>query len=374
MVLGELLAYKSHFYFLKNDIDVKFYKDATKEFLGDVNLKNFSAEMLENVFENNPKLMVVVKTKYGNFVICDYKNVGYLKYFVVHNSSEFCAGFVSQRVSDMYVFSYAEKGQLKRFFSTIDGEVVSQGSASVYEKKVKHQLAEEDGVSNVDEDDILTCINNCVGFDILKKDVEILDVGFYLWEGVVSNVPSDVALKIYDNCVAQNIKKVSICFCKSNKSKNILIIASATVNNSELFLYSYLCKSNFSYDDFLQGFNTALYCLADFNYINCASNENFNQESRLFSDMRLYRSLNFTFDNVIYCTFNVEEKGELYAFLARANKKDIKAKNVVHNGAVIENFNPLQDNELVYHFVKKNIARKSFRKFGFVKLRRNKKI
>lgn len=369
MVLGELLAYKSHFYFSKNDIDVKFYKDVTKEFLGDVNLKNFSAEMLDGVLENNPKLMVVVKTKYGNFVISNYKNANYLKYFVSHNSSEFCAGFVTQRVSDMYVFSFAEKGQLKRFFSIVDGEVVSQGNESVYEKNVTHKLTKTDDISNVDEDDILVCINNCVGFDILKEDVNILDIRFYLWEGVVDGISSDIPLKIYDNCVKQNVKKVSVCFCRCNRSKNILIIASATVDNQEQFLYTYLCKSKFLYDDFLCGFNSALYCLADFNYINNASDYNYNQESRLFSDMRLFKSLNFTFDNVIYCSFDTEEKGDMYTFLARVNKKDIQSKNVVHNGVVLEKFNPIYDSELVYKFVNKNIKRKSFRKFGCVKLK-----
>ena len=367
MKLNEFFSYKTQFIFAKNEINHEFYKDITDQELNIPNIKDVSIDDLSKLYYQKPHLLVVLKTKYGSFIKCDFKDDEYLRDFITKNSEIFCAAFTSHRVSDSYTFGFAEKGEIKRYFSVEEGEVINEGLESIYEKDVEHKLkepTEEELISYVDESDIMSIIKNCVGFDIEEEDVEILDCRVYEWSGTEPNVPKDIVPKIFENLAKYNIKSASIQFGKSRKSKNIIIIASVNMDDNEHFIYSFMCKKKFTYENFLEGYHSAMYCLSNFKFPESFMEYGKNEDSKLFLDVRLFKTLNLKMDTMVSCFFRPVDNKDVYIYLTKIGEKYTDERRSKCNADILENYNPDNDDKLVYKFIKKNINRRFFRFYG----------
>ena len=226
MRLNEYFTYKTVFIYSKNDINfLPFFKDVTSEEELFTKENNYTNDNFDTLLYKKPRVLPVLKTKYGYFLKCDELDLEMIKTIIKENSKPECFAFGSHRVSDYYMFAYAKNSKIERYFSTDDSGVICEGTETIYEKNLENKfvMPPDDDICRVDESDILTCINNCVGFDIESdNDIEIEDCKLYEWCGVEPNVDDDIITKITDNLTSQNIKNASVIFAKDKKNKSIL--------------------------------------------------------------------------------------------------------------------------------------------------------
>jgi len=250
MKLYDIMSYKTFYYFLKDNSyllmdgynlhksEIEFDKLTQQEFYD-----TFRDDLLGTDDD-----IVEIRTNKGSLVYHRIDNENYMKDFITRNSQKApCAVFGNYRTSDVYLFGFAKKGKLERFFSCKDGMATLEGEITSIEKKLGLDLkVGASGVlkTDIDEEDIINCAKNFVGFDIENEDVKILGVYYYLRsmpereKRVLPDIKleDNIMAKIHKNMFIQNIERIPLLLIKKETSDRLYLISYNENKNEEDFV------------------------------------------------------------------------------------------------------------------------------------------
>ena len=253
MKIFELISYKTCYYYLKDtsNLDLtsyEFKEDMLPEILEDYDPEDVG--QLYDAFDENmyggSDDIIEIKTKYGSIIFHKGNDHEYVKEFLKHNSkNSIAAFFASFRVSDDYIFAYAENEEIKRYMCNSEEGCLLEGNKTQAEIECNLNYTLEDEYSfiepYVDEDDIVNLASKIIPFDT-QGDVEILAINYYKKiielddKSIPTKIDSDIVYNIHSNLIKNNEKVAGITI---NKAKNNdLVYILSFFMNSDNILYS----------------------------------------------------------------------------------------------------------------------------------------
>lgn len=253
MKIFELISYKTCYYYLKDtsNLDLtnyEFKEDMLPELLDDYDPEDVG--QLCDAFDENmyggSEDIIEIKTKYGSIIFHKGDDHEYVKNFLKQNSeNSIAAFFASFRVSDDYVFAYAENGKIKRYMCNSEEGCLLEGDKTQAEIECDLNYTLEDEYSfiepYVDEDDIVNLASKIIPFDT-QGDVEILAINYYKKiielddKTIPTKIDSDIIHNIHNNLIKNNERVAGISINKAKNNDYVYILS--FFMNSDKILYS----------------------------------------------------------------------------------------------------------------------------------------
>ena len=280
MKIFELISYKTCYYYLKDtsNLDLSDYKfeedllpDALKVYKEDD--EGYLCEILDENMYGGSEDIIEIKTNYGSIIFHKGNDHDYVKEFIRQNSKNApCAFFASFRVSDDYIFAYAENGEVKRYMCNSEDGCLLEGEKTQAEIECNLDYTLEDEYSFieplVDEDDIVNLASKIIPFDT-QKDVEILAINYYSKvvelddKSIPTNIETTIIANIHNNLKEHNERVAGITL---NKAKDTnLIYMLAFFMNSDDVLYADIIDLN-NKDEFITSISRCLNVLSSNEY------------------------------------------------------------------------------------------------------------
>ena len=253
MKIFELISYKTCYYYLKDtsNLDLtnyEFKEDMLPELLDDYDPEDVGQlcdAFDENMYGGNEDI-IEIKTKYGSIIFHKGDDHEYVKNFLKQNSeNSIAAFFASFRVSDDYIFAYAENGKIKRYMCNSEEGCLLEGDKTQAEIECDLNYTLEDEYSfiepYVDEDDIVNLASKIIPFDT-QGDVEILAINYYKKiielddKTIPTKIDSDIIHNIHNNLIKNNERVAGISITKAKNNDYVYILS--FFMNSDKILYS----------------------------------------------------------------------------------------------------------------------------------------
>ncbi|MBR3891310.1 MAG: hypothetical protein IKJ30_04480 [Bacilli bacterium] len=282
MKIFELISYKTCYYYLKDtsNLDLSGYKfeedmlqDALEVYKEDD--EGYLCEMFNENMYGGSEDIIEIKTNYGSIIFHKGDDHDYVKEFLKHNSkNSISAFFASFRVSDDYIFAYAENGEIKRYMCNSEDGCLLEGKKTQAEIDCNLDYTLEDEYSfiepYVDEDDIVNLASKIIPFDT-QKDVEVLSINYYSKvielddKSIPTRISSDLVANIHNNLKEHNERVAGITLNKAPNS-NLVYLLSFFMNSDDV-LYADIIDLN-NKEEFITSISRSLNVLSNIDYSN----------------------------------------------------------------------------------------------------------
>lgn len=260
MKLYEIMSFKTFFYFLKDTsfLDLSNYEkeEFEKEEIEDLESRESICDAFWDDMHGTDSILEI-KTKFGSVIFHVVDDHEYVKKFLVDNSkNKPCAFFGSYRTSNVYMFGYAENGELKRFMYTDDGVTEILGTQTEIERQCNLNFEKEPDSCHlkdfIDDNEMFSMAQVFVPFDIENDDIEILSITRY--EPKSSDNSKDkldtlvkepalksdfsISVDLKNNMHNQKINTFRIFLSKNKNDNNLYVVSFLNSNDTLIKIYS----------------------------------------------------------------------------------------------------------------------------------------